>query len=133
MKSRAILFAVAAAVVSSTSGCHFFHNCFPNLGWRFHQGCCAPACGPVCPPACPPCGPVVYRPPTVVPDCPGCPTGPTVPLPAAYPPGSVPPGGYPPIIGNPMPLPGQPGKSSDLHQPMQVPGKPSGSGNGTGN
>lgn len=118
MKFRAILFASAAGLLCSTSGCCFLHNCFPNLGWRFHQGCCAPAC-----PA--PCGPVGYRPPTVVPDCPGCGPGPTVPVPGVYPPA-----GYPPVIGKPMPLPGQPGApGTELHQPMPVPGKTGGNGN----
>jgi hypothetical protein len=119
MKSRVIVFGLAAALMSTTSGCYCLHQCFPNLGWRFHQCCPTPApCG-TCAPCGPCCGPVGYHPPMVVPDCPGCAGGPTVPQPAGFPPVA-----YPPVIGNPMPLPGQPGVTgTELHQPTQVPSK----------
>ena len=120
MKSRAILSGLAVGLVSMTLGSGCCHPCFPNLGWRFHQcpSACGAPCAPACPPPCGPCSPVGFRPPAVVPDCPGC-NGPIVPpLPAGYPPAA-----YPPVIGNPMPLPGQPGGTTELHQPSPVPGK----------
>jgi hypothetical protein len=120
MKSRVIVSGLAVLLVSLTSGCCCLHNCFPNLGWRFRECCPTPQpCG-TCAPCGPSCAPAGYHPPTVVPDCPGC-GGPTVPA-VGYPPAA-----YPPVIGNPMPLPGQPGGGgTELHQPNQVPSKTGG-------
>lgn len=107
MKTRAFWYSLVVGVVSLTSGCCCFHDCFPNLGWRFHQGCqpCAPSCAP-----CSPCG--SFRPPMVVgggPDCPGCAMGAPVTQPA----------GYPPVIGKPMPIPGA-SIVPELHPPAPV-------------
>ncbi len=118
MKSRAFVCALFAGVVSLASGCCCLHNCFPNVGWRLHQGCCTPACSS--PPVCAPCG---FRPPMVVsggPDCPSCAHGGMgTNTPIGYPPVA-----YPPIIGNPQPIPGAsiaPG--GELHAPMPVKGQ----------
>jgi len=117
MITRALWYTVFVGVVSMTSGCYCFHECFPNVGWRLHQGAvcrpCAPACGPVCSPCAP--GPA-FRPPMIVngpivpgPDCPGCGMG--------APPTFNQPAGYPPVIGKPMPIPGM---GNELPNPMPV-------------
>jgi hypothetical protein len=128
MKTRMLWCALAVGVMSLSSGCYCFHQVFPNVGWRFHQGCCAPACGPVCGPVCSPCcsSPVVYRPPVVtggpiVPGGPPCATCANGDLPPGAQPVGYPPVAYPPIIGNPMPLPGASGvPNNELHSPMPV-------------
>jgi hypothetical protein len=129
MAARVLVSTLAALVVAATSGCHCLHKCFPHIGWRLHQ-CCPSACAPVCAAPCSPCGPVAFRPAVVAsvgPDCPTCVSGPAMPPPTAFSPGSAPPGAYPPIIGNPMPLPNPPaGTGSQLHNPAQVPTKPTG-------
>lgn len=131
MKARALLFALAVGVVSMTSGCRCFRCCFPNAGWRLHDGeglfshcgasgwggpaCCAPvgAPGPAYRPPVVVSGPVAGGPVVPNPDCPGCAGG------VEYPPGFPQPVAYPPIIGNPMPLPGAKGPN-ELHNPMPV-------------
>lgn len=133
MRIRTAWYAVAAAAVSLTSGCHWFRAHFPHVGWRL--------CNP-----CHPCGQApALRPPVVglpvaggpaagvpvVPDCHGCAEAhpPVVHHPAGFPPAGPHPfvypgaGGYPPIIGQPMPLPGGTPVApppSELHRPMPV-------------
>ncbi|MBA4066693.1 MAG: hypothetical protein C0501_23905 [Isosphaera sp.] len=134
MRTRASWYAVAAAAVSLTSGCHWFRAHFPHVGWRLHFPCAT--CGPGAPTVPPARAPVVGFP--VVPDCHGCPDPhpavvhhpaafpPVGPAPFGYPGAGYPAGGYPPVIGQPMPLPGATPVApppAELHRPAPVPGK----------
>ena len=121
MRIRASLYGLIA-VVSLTSGCACCDN--PCWGFRFHpcQHPCQP-CGGCCPAySSPVSAPVVYRAPTVIsngPDCPGCGGTPVMAHPLGYP-TSVGSPNFPPIIGNPMPLPGN---SNIVPSPMPMNGK----------
>lgn len=121
MKSRALLCILAVGVVSLTSGCRCFRCCFPNVGWRLHDGeglfshhhhgasgCAAPAFRPPVVVS----GPVVSGPIVPGPDCPGCVGG-------EFPPAMAQPVAYP-VIGSPMPLPGAKVVPNELHNPTPV-------------
>jgi hypothetical protein len=121
MKIRALVSALVVSMVSMSTGCTCFHNCFPNVGWRFHEGCCPSACSP--PVCCGHSGPVAFRPPMVVsggPDCPSCAAGMSG-MPGMSGMAGYQPAGFQPIpvIGNPMPIPGvQVIPGSGLPNPM---------------
>lgn len=127
MKSRAIWSILLAGVVSMSSGCYCLHNCFPNVGWRFHQHGCG-GCAPACTSACSSPAPVAFGSGPVVPGGPGCSScaagalpPPIVTQPAGYTPAGYTPAGYPPVIGSPMPIPGPTIiPSSELPVPMPV-------------